>query len=131
MASAEQQRELENVAPMLAVQAFRLADGGLRYYARAEWREDNKLKGVPAIALGAWIAPQPELHLLAVEEITSPYGFPDELPDLLNVVDLGAGSTGIIVNISGAGDSTLGLWEYRDGADLNHMRLFQSLVMDE
>jgi hypothetical protein len=131
MATAEEQSRAKNLAPTLAVQAFRLADGGLRYYARAEWRRDDEAEGLPTFALGAWIAPAPELRILAVEEITSPYGFVDELPDLLNVVDLGGGRTGIIVNIFGPGDSKLGLWEYRDGADLSRMRLFQSLVMDE
>jgi hypothetical protein len=131
MATAEQRRQAENLAPTLAVQAFRLADGCLHYYARAEWRAEDKPYGPPTFALAAWMAPQPKLHILAVEKITSPYGFLDELPDLLNVVDLGDGRTGIIVNISGSGDSTLGLWEYKEGADLGHMTLFQSLVMDE
>ncbi len=83
------------------------------------------------LAMGAWIAPQPKLHILALERITSPYGFLYELPNLLNVIDLGAGKTGIIGNTTGPGDSTLGLWEYQDGVDLKHMHLFQSLVMDE
>ncbi len=115
----------------MAVQALRLADGELRYYARAEWRADDKPSGPPILAVGAWIAPQPALHILALEKITSPYGFLDELPTLLNVVDLGGGNTGIIANISEPDGNTLGLWEYRDGADLSHMHLFQSLVMDE
>ena len=131
MATAQAQRQTENVAPTLAVQAFCLADGELRYYARAEWRTEGKIEGPPAFALGAWLAPQPVLQILAVEKITSPYGFLYELPNLLNVVDLGAGRTGIIADISGPGDTALGLWQYQEGADLNHMHLFQSLVMDE
>ncbi len=131
MATAEQRRNAENLAPTVAVQAFRLADSSLRYYARAEWRAEDQPGGLPAFAVGAWIMPQPELRILAVEKITSPYGFLDELPTLLNVVDLGAGGTGIIVNITGPGDGTLGLWEYQDGVDLSHMHLFQSLDMDE
>jgi hypothetical protein len=115
----------------LAVQALRLADGELRYYARVEWRASDRPGGAPVLAMGAWIAPHPKLHIAAVEGITSPYGFPDDLPNLLNVIDLGAGKTGIIANITGPGDNTLGLWEYRDGVDLIHMHLFQSLVMDE
>jgi hypothetical protein len=130
-ATAEQQGLANNLAPTLAVQSFRLADGNLRYYARAEWRSNDEPESPPVFAMGAWIAPAPELRILALEEITSTYGFLDELPDLLNVVDLGAGRTGIIANITGPGDSTLGLWEYRDGADLGHMKLFQSLVTDE
>jgi len=126
-----QEDQAEHLAPTLTVQAFRLADGDLRYYARAEWRAEDKRGGLPVYALGAWISPQPDLRILAVEEITSPYGFLDELPNLLNVVDLGEGRTGIIVNVSGPGDSTLALLEYRDGADLDHMHLFQCIDMDE
>jgi hypothetical protein len=131
LASVAQQREAENLAPTLAVQSLRLADGSLRYYARAEWRAEETPEATPVFAMGAWIAPSPVLHILALEEPTSPYGFLYELPTVLNVVDLGGGNTGIIADISGSGDSRLGLWEYRDGANLNHMRLFQSLVMDE
>ncbi len=130
-ATAEERRQIKNIAPTLSVQEFRLADGELRYYARVEWRAGDELEGAPVFAMGAWIAPKPTLHILALERITSPYGFVDELPNLLNVIDLGCGRTGIIANVTGPGDSTLGLWEYRDGADLNHMHLFQSLVMDE
>ncbi|HTU47956.1 MAG TPA: hypothetical protein VMF91_23055 [Bryobacteraceae bacterium] len=130
-ATAEEQRQIKDIAPMLAVQAFRLADGELRYYARVEWRADNRLGGIPVLAMGAWIAPHPNLHIVAIERITSPYAFPDDVPSLLNVIDLGGGETGIIADITGPGDNTLGLWEYQDGVDLNHMHLFQSLVMDE
>ncbi len=129
--TAEERLQIKNTAPTLAVQAFRLADGDLRYYARAEWRANDKFGSAPVLAIGAWIAPQPNLHIAALEKITSPYGFLFELPELLNVIDLGGGKTGIIANITGPGDSTLGLWEYQDGVDLNHMYLFQSLVTDE
>ena len=130
-ASDTQKREIGSIAPKLAVQTFRLADGSLRYYARVEWRKDDTPQATPEAAFGAWIAPGPVLHIMAVEQPTSPYGFLYELPTLLNVIDLGDGTTGIIADISGPGDSALGLWEYRDGADLGHMRLFQSLTMDE
>jgi hypothetical protein len=130
-ASATQLHDVANLAPTLAIQTLRLADGSLRYYARAEWRADETPEATPEFAMGAWIAPGPVLHILALEEPTSPYGFLYELPMLLNVVDLGGGKTGIIADISGSGDSTLGLWEYRDGANLSHMHLYQSLVMDE
>jgi len=130
-ATAEEQEQIRNLAPTLAVDAFRLADGELRYYARAEWRAEDRHGGPPILAIGAWIGPQPELKILALERITSPYGFLDELPQLLNVIDLGGGRTGIIANISEPGDSRLALWEYHDGADLGHMRIFQSLVTDE
>jgi len=123
--------QAEKLAPILVVQEFRLANGNLRYYARAEWRETTSPGGPPAFALGAWIAPTPTLHILATEEITSPYGFVYELPNLLNVVDLGDGRTGIIANIIGPGEGILGLWEYRDGANLHQMHNFQKIEMDE
>ncbi len=66
--------------------------------------------------LGAWIAPQPKLQILALERSISPYGLLFELPDLPNVIDLGAGKTGIIADITGPGDSTPGLWEYQGGS---------------
>ncbi len=130
-ATAEERRQIKSLALTLAVQAFRLADGELRYYARAEWSASDRPGAAPVLALAAWIVPHPKLHIAAVEGITSPYDFPDDLPNLLNVIDLGGGKTGIIADITGPGDNTLGLWEYQDGVDLNHMHLFQSLVMDE
>jgi hypothetical protein len=130
--SVEKQRQAEKLVPTLAVQTFRLATGAYRYYARIEWRADGQSGGAPEFAYSAWIATEPQLRILATEELTSPEdGFPYELPILLNVVDLGAGSTGIIMNIPGTDDDTLGLWEYKDGADLAHMRLFQSIVTDD
>jgi hypothetical protein len=119
----------ESLPPTLAVQQFRLSNGTWRYYARVEWREETSPGGPPSFALAAWVAP--DLKILAVEKLTSPYGFSDELPELLNVIDLGNGSTGIIVNITESGESSLGLWEYRDGADLAHMKNFQKIEMDE
>ena len=130
-ATIAQQSQATNLEPTLAVQTFRLADGFSRYYARVEWRAEGEPEGSPSFAMGAWIAPQGGLHILAVEPITSPYGFTDELPNLLNVVDLGEGSTGIIVSITGPGEDTLGLWEYHDGDNLSQMHLYQSLIMDD
>jgi hypothetical protein len=131
LASPAQKKAVENLAPTLAVQIFRLADGSLRFFARAEWRADETPEATPTFAMAAWIAPSPILRILALEQPTSPYGFLYELPNLLNVVDLGEGRTGIIVDVSGPGDSTLGLFEYRDGSDMAHMHLLQSLTMDE
>jgi hypothetical protein len=130
-AKASALSQAEKLAPILAVQEFRLADGNLRYYARAEWRATTSPGGPPVFALGAWIAPAPTLHILATEEITSPYGFAYELPNLRNVVDLGDGCTGIIADFTGPGEGTLGLWEYRDGANLHQMHNFQRIEMDE
>jgi hypothetical protein len=50
-----------------------------------------------------------------------------ELPDLLNVVDLGGGKTGIIFGISGEDSGSLNLAEYSDGASLREMRSLHSI----
>ena len=119
-------------SPAFKVQSFRVADGILRYYARAEWKAVKGPPGAPTLALGAWIAPSPTLHILAVETRTSGYDdFEGELPNLLNVVDLGGSRTGIIVGISGEDSGSLDLMEYRDGVDLRHMRSLQSIGAGE
>jgi hypothetical protein len=129
--SVERRQLAEKLVPKFSVQAFRLATGPVRYYARAEWRADGQPEGPPEFAFAAWLVADPDFRILASEDVTSPDdGFLYELPNLLNVVDLGAGRTGIILNIPGPYKDTLGLWEYRDGADLTHMHLFQSIASD-
>jgi hypothetical protein len=60
------------------------------------------------------MTPLPKLHILAVETRTSPYdGIVDGLPNLLNVVDLGGGRTGIIIHRSFEDATELRLVEYR------------------
>ena len=122
------------MSPTFVVQAFRLADGTLRYYARAAWTsgEEQTESWKTVYALGAWITPSPMLHILALEQRTSPYdGLASVLPDLLNVVDLGGGSTGIISAISGEDSVSLNLVEYRDGVSLREMRLLNSIGTGE
>jgi hypothetical protein len=92
---------------VLQVQSFTLADGSQRYYARAE--------SAPEKAIAAWLSPAPSLHVLAFQDQTSNYGFNSETPELLNVIDLGRGRTGIIVSTTGEDSSGLFLLEYRDG----------------
>src|SRR6185312_3077386 len=67
MATDAQRHEAEKVAPLFAVQQFRLADGSQRYYARAGWKSGRGSRGKFIYGLGAWIAPLPTLHLLAIE----------------------------------------------------------------
>jgi len=50
---------------------------------------------------------------------------------LLNVVDLGDGKTGIIVNITGEDSAEIDLMEYRDGVDTKRMRVLQSIASGE
>jgi hypothetical protein len=127
MATDTQRHEAESVSPLFAVQQFRLADGTQRYYARAAWKSGKGSQEKLIYGLGAWIAPLPTLHLLAVE---SGAGF-EYLPDLLNVIDLGGGNAGIIVSEHGDESASLSLVEYRDGMDLRHMRTLQSIGSGE
>ena len=83
-------------------------------------------------SLAAWITPLPSLRILAVEKRTSAgYAIADGLPELLNVVDLDAGRTGIIVRVSGGDSIALDLAEYRDGVALQSMRVLQSVGLAE
>jgi hypothetical protein len=123
-------REAEKAALAFDVQPFAVADGTLRYYVRAEWKSGEETQGRPTYALAAWIAPQPTLHILAVEMLnTAPDG--GELPKLFNLVDLGDGRTGIIVQLSGGDSRALDLLEYRDGISLAQMRVLQSISFGE
>jgi hypothetical protein len=131
MATAAERSKAENIPLTLAVQPFRIADGSLRYYARAEWRSGKERHGKSTFVLGAWMTPKPRLQILAVESRVSSYDFEQELPKLLNVVDLGGGRTGIIVSISGEDSGSLGLVEYRDGVSLAHMRSLQTVGVGE
>lgn len=127
MATDAQRHEAERVSPLFAVQQFRLADGTLRYYARAGWTSGKGSRETLIYGLAVWIAPQPTLHVLAAD---SAPGF-QYLPDLLNVIDLGGGSAGIIVSEHGDDSGSLSLVEYRDGMDLRHMRTLQSIGAGE
>ena len=133
MEATDAERRLAGgVPPCFKVQPFRVADGSLRYYVRAEWRSGKEPKDTSPYILGAWMTPLPTLHILAVQKRTSPYdGFESDLPELLNVVDLGNGKTGIIVHISGLDSTELHLVEYRDATDLKSMHLMQSIGTGE
>jgi hypothetical protein len=99
----------EKVAPAFTVQSFSLADGRIRYYVRCEWHVGK------GFLFGAWLAPQPALHIVGVERRTASYGFETDLPNLLNVLDLGDGRTAIVLSSSGEDSEYLGLLEYHDG----------------
>ena len=94
-ATDDQQSLAGGVAPALKVPPFQLAGGSSRYYVRAVWKSGQEAEQQGTYALAAWMTPLPTLHILAVEKRTTGYGDLG-LPDLLNVVDLGAGRTGII-----------------------------------
>jgi hypothetical protein len=132
IANSTERHAADGISPEVEVQAFHLADGSLRYYARAAWSFDEGDSEKIGYALAAWIAPQPTLHILAVQTRSSPYdGLESVLPSLLNVIDLGEGKTGIIVEQNGEDSTSLDLVEYQDGVDLGHMRFLHSIGSGE
>jgi len=131
-ASEAERRAVDGISPTLAVQAFRLADSTLRYYAEAAWTSGEGMEKKNEYALACWVAPEPKLHIMAEQKYTSPYaGLDNALPTLLNVIDLGQGKTGIIVSFSWEDSAATELLEYVDGQDLGHMHVLQSLAAGE
>ncbi|PYX45631.1 MAG: hypothetical protein DMG79_18815, partial [Acidobacteria bacterium] len=131
LATDAQRRQAEKTSPLFQVSSFRVADGTLRYYARAFWKPEKDLDR-SSYAVGAWIAPLPTPHILALEKRTCGYeDFECVVPNLQNVVDLGDGKTGIIVAISGDDSASLDLLEYRDGTNLTQMHKLQSIAAGE
>ena len=133
-ATQPERQKADSISPTFAVQAFRLADGSLRYYGRAAWSsgEEETASWKTVYAVGAWIMPGPSLHVVAVEERTSPYaGFRSVLPTLMNVIDLGDGRTAIVTETSGLDGHSLDLVEYRDGVGVRDMRILQSIGSGE
>ncbi|HET7374698.1 MAG TPA: hypothetical protein VFJ20_15020 [Gemmatimonadaceae bacterium] len=110
--------------------ALTLADGNLRYYARAYF--GSKVDGDCA-NVEAWAAPEQRrrLHILATAAHGCRYDMPKDLPELLNVADLGDGRIALIVNFLGTDGRSLLLYEYRDGATLAEMRVLQSISAGE
>ncbi len=109
-------RDARSISPAVLVQRFTLADGTPRYYARAEWRR-NRLAS-PIYAVGAWLAPSPQLHVAAWE--------PTAFSRLLNVVDLGGGRVGVIAPLERGDGRGIELAEFADGANLAAMRSLHS-----
>jgi len=131
-ATDAEQRTIGNVSPAMKVQSFQVADGSLRYYVRAEWDSGKDPTGLSSYLLAAWVIPLPTLRILAVEKRTSPYGgINDGVPDLLNVVGLQNGKTGIILHIRGEDSAELSLVDYQDGINVKKMPVIQSIGAGE
>ncbi len=126
MVSDPVRRAALNHSPRFTVQPFRIAGGGIRYYATAQWRAAGRI-AKPDVSLAAWIDPVPTLRILAVETRSADV----KLPQMLNVIDLGDGRTGIIFANSALDDASIDLVEYRDGAELAHMHTLQSIGAGE
>ncbi len=130
--AAEERKAIRNASPTLKVQSVQLADGSLRYYARAEWDSGKDPTRLSSYLHAAWIAPLPTPHILSVEKQTSSYGgINDGAPNLLNVVDLGNGKTGIIVAFRRDDSTELPLAEYHDGLNVRKMPVLQSIGAGE
>lgn len=133
-ATEAERNAAQGVSPVFDVESFLVADGTLRYYARAAWKWGKPEDLRSNYALAAWLVAEPKLQIVAVQTWTSPV-YEDDLdgvlPRLLEVVDLGAGRTGIILSIIGLDSSAIRLLEYRDGLDFQHMRVLQSLEAGE
>ena len=127
-AADAEQNAIGNVPPAFTVQPFHPADGSLRYYVRAQWKTGKERNGRATYELAAWMAPLPTLRILAVERRAA---IENEVPELLNVVDLGNGRTGIIMHIQGGDSTALQLAEYRDGSSASSMRVLQSIAWGE
>lgn len=125
VASAEQRKAAKGRSPEFTVQSFRLTNGSVRYYATADW--NGPVLSDSDFSLGAWLAPEPTLHILAVEKGDSDV----YLPTILNVADLGGGKTGIILSTGTEDSNATVLVEYRDGLDMAHMPLLQSIAAGE
>jgi hypothetical protein len=133
-----------NLSLSFTAQSVHVAAGGLRYYVRAGWKTPqgdygecltgSLKRGNPNYVRAFWLGSQPDLrlHIIDVEERTSPYQRLDEvLPDLVNVVDLGNGNTGLIVIFAGEDSSALDLLLYREGVRLRDMPRLQSIEQGE
>jgi len=129
LATDPQRHAAEHTSPIVEVQAFHLPDGSLRYYASAGWYSGNRDTDTTSYALGAWIAPLPTIHILALEPRT--FGYSMDEPKLWNVIDLAGGKTGVIVAIARGESIETDLFEYHDGFDLKHMHLLQSIAAGE
>jgi hypothetical protein len=125
IASDLQRHAAEGHSPSFAVQPFRVADGSLRYYGTAQWKAGPN-PSTSDFSLGAWFAPQPTLHVLAVE--ANQYR---DLPQILNVAGLDGGRTALILRNGGVDSTSTDLVDYRDGLDAAHMPKLQSIAAAE
>jgi hypothetical protein len=125
MAPGAKRRAAQRRSPEVRVQAFRVAGGGIRYYATARWRSGTK-RARSDFSLGAWLASAPAVRILAVEANQNA-----ALPEILNVADLGGGRTGVILAEDGEDSISTDLVEYQDGLNARQMRLLQSITARE
>ena len=112
---------------IVRTQSFTTTRGDLRHFVVGQ-----SGSGKACSTIVAWLAAAPVLRVIAAEKIVDGCeGTLAEGTTLLNVVDLGAGRTGLIVQLSGGDGAALELVEYRDGVNLAHMRTWQTISFGE
>ena len=119
-----------NAPPAFVIQAFTLADGSLRYHVQAEWRAGRERGYQLLHSFAAWMAPEPKLRIVATDRLTFGSDAVGE-QNLLNVVDLGDGRTGIILRVLRGESIGLRLVEYQEGAGLAGMPVLQTISFAE
>ena len=119
----------QQAGPMLTVQPFKLADGSIRYFARCGWNGDT-MNREPSVTITAWLNPDPMLRVVATETVKGSYGFLSTGPRLLNVLDLGDGRTGMIMESQGDDSDEIDLLVYKDGP-IGNMHVIQTLAQGE
>lgn len=103
--------------------------GGVRYYVRAVLEGADRTH--VCTKAGVWLAAEPSLRITAIEPSTCTFDFPPAAERLLNVVDLGDGRVGLVMEFNGEDSRSIHLYEYRDGVGISGMRLLHSIGVAE
>lgn len=131
-AADSEKAAIKDAPPGMRVQAFRIADGSMRYYAQAEWKRGMDPEIVPMYIIAAWLKAEPKPQILAVEKPRPSVDVgPGYVPKLLNVIDLEAGRTGVILDLLYGETTELKLAKYQDGATAASMPILQSISAGE
>ena len=109
------------------ITAFRLANGEMRYYARARLVAND----AACTVVGAWLRPASPLRVTAGDARGCAADLPKQIDALLNVVDVGEGHLVLIVETDLADGFELSLVEFRDGASVPQMCSIQSIGQSE
>jgi len=112
---------------IVRAQSFTTTRGDPRYFVVGQLGSGRACR-----TIDAWLGAAPVLHVIATETVVDGCdGTMANGTTLLNVVDLGAGRTGLVVLQRGGDGMALQLIEYSDGLDLPHMRKWQTISFGE
>lgn len=109
------------------VQPFRLAGGVLRYHVKARM----EIVGTVCWMIDAWMMPPPKAQLMEGTVRTCLLDGPHGTPELLSVVSLGDGRTGLTLFVPQGDGWSYYLMEYRDGEGFGKMRILRGLTFGE